>query len=341
MAIIRSTNGHAYKVSGEDLAIALKKEEGWAAKFREALASGALYNEEKHRELAQDMEAIEVHLGNYAGGTIFDHVRSIFDDSVTRGFRHDLHFPQLIAQYKRYGFGDTPEPWIPPPDTHGCGGTPALPNPVATHPPPAHTSRPAMTTNQTPAVQLRPPLVDAQHPEASHGERKPQAKVTRVARMTAKPTILKRIGGVLRVVPIERSRGQEVIPTPSEPNAPCRKIPLKSKSPKSKSPIEHPTERDDPARRPRNVPSGAMKYEPGCSRCERAERACWVLHRNNTEAACYGCRYGRVKCDIIIIGRESNDDDDKESPAVKKSRHPRRKQLSVVEPGKPGEYNGK
>jgi hypothetical protein len=125
MAIIRATNGLTYKVSNNQLAAALKEEEMWAGKLREALGDRVAYNEEKHRELAEEMDLIETRLGNYTG-TIFDHVRSIFDDTKTRGFKHDLHFPQLVAQYKRYGFMEAPEQWVPPPDIQSREGSPAL-----------------------------------------------------------------------------------------------------------------------------------------------------------------------------------------------------------------------
>jgi hypothetical protein len=127
MAIIRITNGHRYTVSGEALDAALEEEEIWAGRLREALLNGVVYSEEKHKEFAKDMEEIEARLGNYTKGTIFDHVRSIFDDSVTRGFQHDLHYPQLVDQYRRYATRQPPKQWTPPPDIASRESSPVLP----------------------------------------------------------------------------------------------------------------------------------------------------------------------------------------------------------------------
>lgn len=127
MVIIRATNGHNYTVSDNDLASAMLEEETWAAEFRQALLDEAAYDELKHRDLAIEMNSIEARLGNYSGGTIFDYVRSIFDDILTRGFKHNLHFPQLLFQYRSYGFGEPPEQWVPPPDIQSRDASPVLP----------------------------------------------------------------------------------------------------------------------------------------------------------------------------------------------------------------------
>lgn len=153
MAVIRVTNGLTYTVSDKDLDAALKEEELWAGKFREALGDRATYDGEKHRELAAEMDLIETRLGNYTG-TIFDHVRSIFDDIVTRGFKHDLHFPLLVAQYRRYGFGEPPEQWVPPPSIQRLD---APPSPAATerHPEPVFSLLSPASSKQRPAERSR------------------------------------------------------------------------------------------------------------------------------------------------------------------------------------------
>jgi len=106
------TNGFTHEVSGATLDTALMEEEMWATRLREALQKGGGYSEKKHKEL--HMEEIEAWLGNYAKGTIFDHVRLIVDDAFTRGFQRDLHFPQLVHQYTRYANKEPPKQWQPP-----------------------------------------------------------------------------------------------------------------------------------------------------------------------------------------------------------------------------------
>lgn len=334
MPFIKTTNAHAYLSSRKELDDALEKEEKWAGKLRGALANGA-YNEERHSELAKEMADIEAQLRNYAGGTIFDHVRSIFNDAMTRGFQHDLHFPQLIAQYTRYGLGDTPKQWIPPPSAHSCDGTPVLPHFVVTqtHPRPV-TPSPPRPAHPSPA-QVPSQLENPQYPE---GGKNYQARIPPVAQMMVKPTMFERIGDVSRMGTVELSRSQELIPIPSESNTTRgrgRKTPTKSKSPIGAA-IDSP----DRALRPKNVPLGATRYLPGCYHCEDSDRACWVLHKKNTNAACYGCRYRRIKCDIIDPALEEHDDYTG-MDTVKKSRTSRRKELTLVDPGKPGEYTGK
>jgi len=196
MAIIRTTSGYTHKVSNKDLAVSLQEEEAWAMKLRQALVHGAAYDEDKHCQLAKEMDSIEERLGNYAGGTIFDHIRSIFDDAATRGFQHDLHFPELLNQYRRYGFGEPPKQWIPPHDAQSRCPSPLLP-PVAT--PALLHSTASPTTVTTPNILPSDAASAAikrtgdafvgrspEQPESSTSRSKPKAKVAGVASMTVK-----------------------------------------------------------------------------------------------------------------------------------------------------------
>jgi hypothetical protein len=284
MAIIRTSNGYTHKVSDIDLAVAMKEEEAWAKKLRQALVDKA-YDENTHRELAKEMEAIEARLGNYTGGTIFDHVRSIFDDAVTRGFQHDLHFPQLLIQYKRYGFGEPPEQWVPPPDVQSRDTSPVLfpavtqtsPHPTRLAPPgesnhlpsPIDAYRPATKDRKTLSNRNNPPPSSLQEPESSTSATKAKAnsKEPKIARIT--PDV--------RVITVQR---------------------------------------------PGNVPADAIRYLPGCSRCRTSQRSCWVRHKSTSKPACYGCRYGRTSCDITETFI-SGDHNTPEAPLAESKLEPR------------------
>jgi len=283
MGIIRTTNGHTYKVSNNDLAAALQEKEKWAGKLRDALRVAAAYKEGTHSQLAEEMESIEARLGNYAGGTIFDHVRSIFNDTAVRGFQHALHFPELVNQYRRYGTSKPPNQWHPPPDAQSRDPSPAAfhPSPTQSHVqtpnlPPVTTSGPAAISQPT-TVRMQPQRSATQH-----------------------------LKGNLAAQTIARM--------------------VKFKTP------PYNDHSDD-------VPSDAIRYEPGCSRCQGAKRECWALHKNNKKPACYGCRHLKMKCDLVDQAFDKEDDTKEAGPSNHKQK-PRRKPATVVAPGAPGEYGG-
>jgi hypothetical protein len=300
MAIIRASNGYTHKVSDTDLAVAMQEEEAWAKKLRQALVDKAAYDENTHRELAKEMEAIEARLGNYTGGTIFDHVRSIFDDAVIRGFQHDLHFPQLLIQYKRYGFGEPPEQWVPPPDVQSRDTSPVL-FPAATQTSPHPTrSAPPGESNRLPSP------IDAYRP------------ATR-----ARKTISNRNNPLL---PSFQQPGSSTSGTEAKAN--WKETAVTS----TKHQAAMMNDLDTPDDRPRDVPAGAIKHQPGCSRCRGVARACWVFHKNSKKVACYSCRALKMKCDVD--GQVLDDDLTKEMPPPKKPRQPPRKEtMALGEPG--------
>jgi hypothetical protein len=352
MAIVRTTNGHTYKVSEEDLAAAMKEEEKWAGKLREALVCGAAYNERKHNELAEEMKSIESKLGNYAGGTIFDHVRSIFDDAATRGFRHGLHFPELVIQYTRYGFGDTPEQWIPPPDIQSRDGTPVIP-------PLPSPCRPTTRSSQQPLVHGMPTVkvtVDKkgkskQKPAVREGISTPVKHNTASASgeqthgwRDANDEAAVRKGPPKRTPRVTPKSGVEASlrdvvdeNTPGPSGRSTNNTDERSKS-KFAYTIEDASDRDDIEQRPPNVHSSAMRYNPGCSRCERNGGACWLLKKRNTKPTCYSCRSARAKCDIS--GQIIDGDDEPEASLAKKTKQRCKGQIPVV-PKALTKYDGK
>jgi hypothetical protein len=351
MAIIRTTNGHKYKVSKEKLAAALKEEEKWAGKLREALVGGAAYDEKKHRELAEEMELIEEQLGDYSG-TIFDHVRSIFDDTVTRGFQHELHFPQLIAQYTRYGFGNPPEQWVPPPDVQSRDNTPELL-------PPAPVPRPTTRSNQQPAGRRKPPVgritqlalgvtiskEDQATQPAARGEssraatRKPNDNEEETPQdVNGKPTALgntphKR---ATRATPMTGPRTFEGDIGDDDDERPNKRKATRGESRKTQmsrsvggDATDGSLADESHSHWPKGVRPGSTKYTPGCGRCERTLRECWAFNKNNTKATCFECRKGKIKCDMngqVFDDEEHDDDDEKEEmPPAKKKKQGRRK----------------
>jgi hypothetical protein len=357
MAIIRTTNGHNYKVSKEALAAALKEEEKWAGKLREALVGGAAYDEKKHRELAEEIELIEAKLGNYSG-TIFDHVRSIFDDTVTRGFQHELHFPQLIAQYTRYGFGNPPEQWVPPPDVQSRDNTPEL-LPAAPAP------RPATRSSQQPAGRRIPPVgnttqlalgvtiskEDQPTRPAARGENSPAAtrkpndnkgetqqdvngEQTAVGNAAHKRTM--RATPMTGPATLEGDVGdddEEGLNKRKTTRGDSRK-PQMSRSVAGDA-TDGSLADDSHSHWPKGVRPGSTKYTPGCGRCERTLRECWAFNKNNTKATCFECRKGKIKCDMngqVFDDEEHNDDEEKEElPLAKKKKQTRRKLEETVE----------
>jgi hypothetical protein len=191
MTIIRTNNGYNYNVSDNDLAAAMQDEEAWATRLRQALVNKGAYDEVVHTQLADEMDSIEARLGNYAGGTIFDHVRSIFDDAATRGFQHDLHFPQLLIQYRRYGFREHPEQWVPPPDVQSRDLSPVLSR-AATKTPPRpsrsptpraklHFLPPAASGSATKTGQTLAGRSEVLQPELSTSRTKPEVGTTKSA----------------------------------------------------------------------------------------------------------------------------------------------------------------
>lgn len=281
MPSIRLTSRYNYKVPDNDLAAALMEEEAWATNLRQALLDKASYDGDKHLQLAKEMDSIEARLGNYRDGTIFDHVRSIFDDSQIRGFHHDLHFPQLLNQYRRYGLGERPEQWVPPPDTESWELLPA-PYVSSTAAPPSPINKPT----STPGLQLQPLANSGSAIWTDHfvGPSKP------------------------------------ILPSAHSPSFGTNyDVRISSRAePEVNSDI-----------RPDYVPVKGVRVHPGCSRCERAGRPCWVFRQNNRNAACYGCRRLRVRCGLP--GNHITDDKLAEAPPLKKMKYTDEKNATATE----------
>jgi hypothetical protein len=258
MAIIRTNNGYNYKVSDNDLAAALEEEERWARRLREALVHKGTYDGVVHIRLADEMNSIEARLGNYAGGTIFDHVRSIFDDAATRGFQYDLHFPQLLIQYRRYGFGEPPEQWVPPPDVQSRNLSPII-SPASRETPPRPTGSP------TPVTKLH---------------------------LLLPPTA----GSATRTVQTLANRSEALVPSLPQPESSTSNSKSKIATTELTAPKVRKGHNSND--RPGDVPETATKLQPGCSRCEGAAKPCWVLRKTKKKVACYGCRRLRMKCDL-------------------------------------------
>ena len=333
MAIICKTNGHKYMVSGANLNAALDQEESWAAQLREALATPASYGEKTHQKLADSMERIEALLGNYSEGTIFDHVRSIFDDTVTRGFQHSLHVPQLINQFHRYATRAPPQQWVPPPDVQSRNASPVLP--------PANLRR-GPPTGPNPSGASIPPLA-----AGASGKRKGKASVKGVE--AKKPTPADKEGDSendseepvpVTTVKVKSKAPKVKIPDPtphhSSPEGEGRAGPSKRKSrpsAKSKSMIGQITDEDRPT-----IPhpaQGAILSTPPCTRCSKGQRDCWVIPKGSGKAACLGCRKAKMRCDL---DGPAPDDEEKEGSRAK--RVPRRAAPTPIVPGAVGEYAG-
>ncbi|KIM34595.1 hypothetical protein M413DRAFT_33169 [Hebeloma cylindrosporum] len=312
MAIIRKTNGRTHTVTPANLESALRREEAWAGRFREALLDPGSYDEHKHVQFREDMEKVENLLGNFSGGTIFDHLRSIFDDSVTRGFVHDLHFPQLVEQYRRYAVQEPPQQWIPPLDVQSRDPTPEL------IPPPP--KKPVRGEQNAGSRQN-----DDTHRAPAAAKGKGRASAHPVAPPPHSP------------IPID---SDDEKPGPSNKRKP------RGGAPKSKMKADtDPEDVEDVDPDAEDDLKGAIHVSPGCIRCQKADQKCLVIPKGTKKAACRFCRQQKMKCENEAIqdwpvaapktkGRKS---EQKQLPAPKKPVRVR-KAPTFVAPGEAGEY---
>ena len=252
------------------------------------------------------MTRIEALLGNYLGGTIFDHVRSIFDDTVTRGFQHSLHFPQLIDQYQRYATCVPPQQWVPPPDVHSRDASPVLP--------PAIPRRGLPTSPNPPGTSIPPPVAGA--------SRKGKGKVNGKALEAQKPTRADEGGDseaeIEEVVPIATVRVKSKTPKAKNSDPPphngspevegkAGSSKQKSRPPlKSKATIGQITNKDQPPA-PR-LPRGAILSAPPCTRCSKSQRECWVVPKGSGKATCLTCRKAKMQCDLDVPAVDVEDE---------------------------------
>jgi hypothetical protein len=303
MPIIRATNGHRYEVAPDVLEAALQDEVQWAEKLKTALEKEAAYTEDTHKKLAREMEEIEARLGNFRGGTIFDHMRSIFDDAVPRGYDHALHFPALLAQYVRYAYNEPIQQWIPPPDIQSRDTSPvlaALPAVRArAHSPPAPVRNPAPPAKgkgkETEKQQRASSKSKVQLPAADHraedGEYDP---VNDAAMGEAGPSKTK--------------TGRR-----------------STRPPKSKPTIGEATDGEKV-----DTPIHCV---PACDKCHKLGRECY---KKTSRSACFSCHDLKHKCVSQEVAARANENGGgKESGNVRQQR-PRI--VTIISPGNAGEF---